>query len=87
MHQAMSELGWKEANVYFVNDDDKAAVKRVLTDNRTGEKIEIALCEVVIKVIFDMANFLLLSTKDDDIMLLNKEARTILARRILRGPY
>jgi len=35
--QAMRELGWTEAAVFFVNDDDKTAIRRALTDNRTSD--------------------------------------------------
>ena len=36
MYQAMLDLGWKEADVYFVDDDDKTAVKRAIADNRAS---------------------------------------------------
>ena len=37
MYQAMLNLGFDEADVYFVDDDDKTAIKRAIADNRTGE--------------------------------------------------
>ena len=40
MYQAMLNLGFDEADVYFVDDDDKTAVKRAIADNRTGELAE-----------------------------------------------
>ena len=35
--QAMRELGWTEAAVFFVDDDDQTAIRRALTDNRTSD--------------------------------------------------
>lgn len=40
MYEAMRQLGWKEADVYFVDDDDATAVRRALADNRTAELAE-----------------------------------------------
>ena len=40
MYEAMRQLGWEEADVYFVDDDDATAVRRALADNRTAELAE-----------------------------------------------
>lgn len=40
MLAAMKELGWTDADVYLVDDDDKKATLRALADNRTGELAE-----------------------------------------------
>ena len=40
MWQAMKELGWKEAQAIFVDDDDATATRRALADNRTAELAE-----------------------------------------------
>ena len=40
MYRAMLQLGWTEGDVYFVDDDDKQALRRALADNRTGELAE-----------------------------------------------
>jgi DNA modification methylase len=40
MYEAMKRLGWTEGLALFVDDDDEAAAKRALADNRTGELAE-----------------------------------------------
>lgn len=37
MLEAMRQLGWTEADVFYVDDDDEMAVRRALADNRTAE--------------------------------------------------
>lgn len=39
-YEAMLRLGWTEASVLFVDDDDETAVRRALADNRTAELAE-----------------------------------------------
>jgi len=38
--EAMKSLGWKQAAVYIVDDDNVTAVRRALADNRTAELAE-----------------------------------------------
>lgn len=48
-YSAMKALGWAEASVLFVDDDDETAVRRALADNRTAE-----LAEWDDKVLYDL---------------------------------
>jgi len=38
--EAMKRLGWTEAGVMYVDDDDQTAIRRALADNRTAELAE-----------------------------------------------
>jgi hypothetical protein len=40
MYEAMRKLGWTEAQVLYVNDDNITATRRALADNRTAELAE-----------------------------------------------
>ena len=60
MYQAMKSLGWKDADVYFVDDSDREAAKRALADNRTSDLSEWdagVLSELVGSLDFDIPGF------------------------------
>ena len=72
MYQAMLNLGWEEADAYFVDDDDKTAIKRAIADNRASGIAEwdIDTLSGLMSEFFDSGDFDIPGFSDEEVKII-----------------